>query len=163
MPTLALNALVAGLEATAASTPTDEAAVALLVAHDHWLHRPDFVDCLVMTDRERCSPPVAWIYWHEVPAFLADAPCSSSEAAVLRIAASLAGHDPQRPLAELLSGLDDTNAAHVADALAHVLTRGGRRPLPPPWKCPDCGRTYCVCSRRRTTGASARAVEGAGR
>ena len=27
---------------------------------------------------------------------------------------------------------------------AHVSTRRG------PWKCEGCGRTYCVCSRRRT-------------
>jgi hypothetical protein len=97
MPTLALDALVAGLAATATGTPSDEAAIRLLIAHNHWLHRADFIDCLVMTERERFSPPVAWIYWHQVPAFLADAPRSSSEAAVLRIAASLAGHDPHRP------------------------------------------------------------------
>jgi hypothetical protein len=48
---------------------------------------------------------------------------------VLRIAASLAGHDPGRPLSELLSGLDGTNAQLVAEALAHVLARGGRRPV----------------------------------
>lgn len=161
MPTLALDTLVAGLDATARSTPTDEAAVRLLVAHDHWLHRADFVDSLVMADRERCRPPVVWIYWHAVAEFVDLAPCSTSEAAVLRIAASLAGVDTRRPLSELLAGLDDTNAALVADALAHALTRGGRRTLQltRPGKCPSCGRTYCVCGRRRdvlATGGGAR-------
>lgn len=28
------------------------------------------------------------------------------------------------------------------------------------WKCPDCGRTYCVCTRRRTCGLVARWVGG---
>jgi hypothetical protein len=127
--TLALDALATGLEATARSDYGTEAAAQLLIGHARWLERPDFRDALVLTDRERCSPPVVWVHWPAVPAFVTTAPCSTSEARILRLAASLAGTNTGRPLADLLSGLDVTNAGLVAGAIAHVLSHGGRRPL----------------------------------
>jgi hypothetical protein len=55
------------------------------------------------------------------------APLSSSEANILRLVAELGGVDTGVPLANLLCGLDESNARLVLDALAHVLTLGGRR------------------------------------
>ena len=127
MTTLALDALAAGLEATARGDYGTEAAAQLLIGHRRWLERPDFRDALVLAERERCSPPVVWVHWPAVPAFVTTASCASSEARILRLAASLAGTDPGRPLADLLSSLDDTNAGLVAGAIAHVLSWGGRR------------------------------------
>lgn len=124
MCTLPLDALAAGLRAHARGDYGTEAAVDLLIGHRRWLERPDFLDALVLTDRERHRTPLAWICWPQVPAFLADAPCSSSEARILRLAASLAGTDPARPLSDLLTGLDDSNTALVAGAIAHALTHG---------------------------------------
>lgn len=133
MSTLPLDALAAGLQATAQGPDGEEAAARLVVAHDHWLRRADFVDCLVLTDRERFRPPVVRIWWQAVPQFAATAECATSERRILRLAASLAGYccDSRtggcEPLGDLLSGLDDRNAQLVLDALAHVLSRGGRR------------------------------------
>lgn len=133
MSTLPLDTLSAGLRATARGPYSEEAAASLVVAHDHWLRRADFVDCCVLTDRERSRPPLVRIWWQAVPAFAATAACSTSERRILRLAASLAGtccDQPTgacEPLGDLLSGLDVRNARLVLDALEHVLTRGGRR------------------------------------
>ena len=106
-------------------TYTAQAAVRLLVEHETWLHRPDFVTACVNYDHH--GQPVAWVDWPAVPAFADRAPCSTSEAAVLRLAAELAGMATHRPLDELLTGYDDHNARIVLAALTHVLTRGGER------------------------------------
>jgi hypothetical protein len=119
--------LTGALRADARDDVGTQAAIDLLVAHGRWLERPDFRDHLVVTDREHTSRPLARVHWPAVPAFLADAPCAASEARVLALAAELAGTDVARPLAALLAGLDDRNAALVARAVAHVLSRGGRR------------------------------------
>jgi hypothetical protein len=122
-----LDALAAGLRARARGAYGTEAAAGLLIAHGRWLERPDFRDALVLTDHERSARPLVSVYWPAVPRFLADAPCSSSEARILALAAELAGTDVARPVVELHEGHDDTNARLVADAVGHVLTRGGRR------------------------------------
>jgi hypothetical protein len=62
---------------------------------------------------------MASIDWDRVEAFLATAAASSSEVAVLRLAASLAGATTSTPLRDLTGGLDDTNSALVLNALAH--------------------------------------------
>jgi hypothetical protein len=62
---------------------------------------------------------MAAVDWAGVPVFAAQAAASSSELAVLRLAASLAGTAVPGSLLELTTGLDDTNGRHVLDAVAH--------------------------------------------
>lgn len=109
----------------AAGSYADEAAVELLIAHGTWLHRDDFLARCVEYDHDG-SRPVAWVDWDAIAAFLDDTGCSSSEARMLRLAAELAGIDTGRPLADLLSGLDDRNSLLVVDAIAHTLRVVGR-------------------------------------
>jgi hypothetical protein len=68
-----------------------------------------------------------WVHWAAIPQFAEHAPCSTTEANILRLAAELRDVDCGVPLGQLLTGLDDRNSRLVADAIDHVLTRGGRR------------------------------------
>jgi hypothetical protein len=116
------------LRAHAAGLLCAVAAVELLIGHAVWLRRNDFVDEFVHTVDESADEItrealLAWVDWHAVVAAL-DAgglPCSGSDAAVLRVAASLAEGIPV-DLGGELSGLDDRNLALVAQA---VLRAGG--------------------------------------
>ena len=68
--------------------------------------------------------------WDAIPAYVDQAPLSSSEERVLRLAAELGGSNTGFALAELLAGLDDGNARLVLDAIAHALrldAKGSRR------------------------------------
>jgi hypothetical protein len=103
-----------------------QAAVELLIGHRLWLERDDFVtrfiDATVGVNGE-----MAWVEWE--PALTAARTgrlvCSSSEAQVLAIAASLAEGSPV-DLRNALCGLDDHNLSLVAEAVAHA---GGRHAL----------------------------------
>jgi hypothetical protein len=122
--TLTVEELAPMLRAWAVGIYAGEAAVELLIAHDSWLRRRDFLSTLVDAVVDGWGPegvivPMASIDWDRVEAFLATAPASSSEAAILRLAASLAGATNTTPLRDLTGGLDDANAALVLDALAH--------------------------------------------
>lgn len=100
-----------------------EAGVELLIAHGVWLRRKDF-RTFVAYAADLTSPagaPMALVAWADV--VLADLPASSSESAVLRIAASLADDVPVW-LRTAASGLDETNLALVTDAIAWA-NRGG--------------------------------------
>jgi hypothetical protein len=103
-----------------------EAAAYLLCGHRCLLTRVDFLTACVDYDHDGTTP-VAWIVWEAIPAYVEQAPLSSSEANILRLVAELGGIDTGVPLATLLAGLDDSNARLVLDAMAHVLKRGGRR------------------------------------
>lgn len=101
-----------------------EAAVELIIRHQRWLHRTDFLLDMVDAVVDGWGPegvvvPMASIHWERVEAFLAEAPSSSSEAAILRFAAALAGALVEPCLREFTGGLDDRNASLVLDALAH--------------------------------------------
>src|SRR5262249_5201394 len=112
-----------------------EAAIGLLVGHEMWLHRSDFLHDCVWVSTETgdygcpaspCELPVgdiahAFVCWDYIPAFVETARCSGSEGRILRIVAELAGYDTATPLDELLTGLDDRNGALVLDAIAHTL------------------------------------------
>ena len=81
-----------------------EAAVELLIAHDRWLRRRDFVGRLVDAVDDGWAPggrvvPMASIDWDQVEAFIRHphTGASSSEIAILRVAASLAGAEHRRP------------------------------------------------------------------
>lgn len=115
--------LAAFLRIGAQGCHSDEAAVGLLVEHDLWLHRSDFVrTCLtVETDIFAEEEDVAaFIDWSAAIRVL-DAgalPCSSSEAGVLRISAGLAGVPVN--LRAMLGGLDTRNIQLVAEAVMHA-------------------------------------------
>ncbi len=128
MNTLTLDQLGDLLLADAEGVYAGEAAAHLLIAHDRWLRRDDFLAVCVNYDHHAGDGhPVAWVDWDAVPAFVEAAPCASSEARILRLACELAGVDTGHPLEDLLAGLDDIRGGLVLDALAHAVTRGGRR------------------------------------
>jgi hypothetical protein len=103
-----------------------EAAVGLLIGHGCWLARDEFVDGFIDTAVGLSDGmPMAWIDWEAaVDALQAGGlACSDSEAAVLRLAASLAEGRPV-DLGDLLTGLDGRNVGLVATAVLHA---GGHR------------------------------------
>jgi hypothetical protein len=96
----------------------DEAAVDLLIRHNTWLHRSDFVCTCVNV--ETGDEVAAFIDWHAAIRALnaGDLPCSTSEASVLRIAAGLGGVAVD--LRAMLGGLDARNIRLVAEAVMHA-------------------------------------------
>jgi hypothetical protein len=125
MHTLTTDAIADLLRQRATGSYADEAATELLIAHRTWLDRRDFLTTCVDYDHDG-HHPVVWVDWHRVPAFLDAAPCSASEARILRLATELSGIDTGWALADLLCGLDDRNSALVVDAIAHTLRVVGR-------------------------------------
>jgi hypothetical protein len=121
--------LPAELRAHAYGVLCAEAAAEILISHRTWLYREDFVDTFVNAGWELASDvPMAYVNW---PAALTalDAgslPCSSSEAQILRIAASIAEGIPV-DLRENLTSLDTYNTNLVTRAVIH--TAGHRRQL----------------------------------
>src|SRR3954451_15204062 len=112
--TLTSEELAPMLRAWASGLFPSEAAVELLIAHDVWVHRRDFLFTLVDAVDDGWGPrgtvvPMASIDWDRVEAFLVSAPASTSEISVLRLAASLAGATTSRPLHDATAGLDETN------------------------------------------------------
>jgi hypothetical protein len=104
----------------------DDPAVELLIAHDVWLTRNDFVTDCVRQFRD-CDPAgegvaMADIVWDLVPRFLTwpDVHPTPGSSAVLALAAELAGADTATPLAELFADLDETDIALVLDAVARI-------------------------------------------
>ena len=112
------------LRAWAAGILASQAAIELLIRHDVWLRRPDFRAALVDAVTDGWGPggtiqPLAAVDWDGVETYLDTAICSRSDAAVLRLAASLAGVTVQDSLLAMTSSLDDVNATLILDALAH--------------------------------------------
>jgi hypothetical protein len=111
--------LVAALHEHALGITADTAAVDLIAAHRVWLTRPDF-DPFIQPGR--CHPsaaPIALIRWRAAVTALDQGrlPSSSSEADILRIAASLGAGVPIR-LRDILGCLDHHNIALVTKAIA---------------------------------------------
>jgi hypothetical protein len=100
------------------------AAVELLIGHQRWLCRDDFVGRFVRVVADPVGGVFATVSWRAVVRALAAGrlPCSDGEARVLRIAASIAEGVPV-DLGGCLSGLDGVSAGLVADA---VLRAAGR-------------------------------------
>ena len=92
------------------------AAIDLLAGHRTWLSRPDFRHHIHLSPATT-DLPVAWIDWRTAVAALGrgQLPCSTSEAAVLRIAAAL-GADIPVHLRQLLCSLDQHTIALVTTA-----------------------------------------------
>ncbi len=101
-----------------------EAAVELLIGHQRWLRRDQFVGRFVWVGRALVGGGLlAVVDWPAAVKALAAGglPCSGSEGCVLRIAASIA-EGVEVDLRECLSTLDGVNVGLVARA---VLAAGG--------------------------------------
>jgi len=112
-------------EDTAAGICADAAAAGLLIRHDHFLHQPGFRRIITAGSSICSGQPVAVIRWKAAVHALDTGylPCSSSEAAVLRIAASLGDDTIPVHLRAALGGLDRRNITLVTDA---ITTANGR-------------------------------------
>jgi hypothetical protein len=103
IPAAQLTCLLAD---TAAGIPADTAAVELLARHDHFLHLPEFRRLIAAGSAISSGMPVAVIRWraavHALEAGLL--PCTRTEAAVLRIAASIGDDNVGVHLRALLGG-----------------------------------------------------------
>ena len=116
--------LAAMLRAHAGGSYTAAAAAELLIRHDVWLHRDDFVHEHVHAGP---APSMAgdetWarVDWEDAVTAL-DAgvlPCSGSEGRILRIAASI-GADVLIDLGDCLTSLDEVNLRRVVHAVQHA-------------------------------------------
>jgi hypothetical protein len=108
------------LHDSAAGLCADTAATGLITAHDHFLHQPGFRRLIAAGSSSiSAGEPVAVIRWKAAIHALDTGrlPCSSSENAVLRIAASLGDHDIPVHLRQVLGGLDRRNIALVTAAI----------------------------------------------
>jgi hypothetical protein len=117
--------LAAALRAHAEGLYCLQAAVGLLVGHQRWLCREDFVGRFVdlVPDPAR-DGGLAVVRWRAAVRALAAGrlPCSDSEGQVLRIAASIAEGVPVS-LSPCLSALDEANIGLVADAVRRAAGR----------------------------------------
>ncbi len=96
---------------------TEQPAVQLVVSQGTWLDRWEFrqaVDLWIEPDGLR-----AFVDWQNSE----EAPASGGELRILAIARSLAGVASDRPLDDLLTGLDETNTDRVLEAIG-VACRG---------------------------------------
>ncbi len=118
--TLAPGRLAALLEGTAAGLLADTAAARLIIAHGHFLHEPAFRKIIAAGSSVADGQPFAVIRWNAAVTALetGDLCLSSSERAVLLIAASLAEPGIRVSLRECLGSLDRRNIALVTAAVA---------------------------------------------
>jgi hypothetical protein len=116
------RALAGALISHAAGLSSDTAAAELICAHHTWLTRTDFTTGCIHADSRPGQPPYACIDWQDAITALdtRQLSCSPSEAAILRVAASLG--DPRIPvhLARVLGSLDRTNIALVTTAITRA-------------------------------------------
>src|SRR5262245_53221092 len=111
--------LVAALHEHALGLTAEVAAVDLIATHRVWLTRPDFGPFIQHGGCHATGAPMALIRWRAAVTALGQGrlPCSSSEADILRIAASLGASVPVR-LRDVLGCLDHRNIALVTKAVA---------------------------------------------
>lgn len=117
--------LTAALRACSMGMYCDQAAAELLIKHGYWLRRDDFTTRFIHTGASPAGSTAAAISWEEALTALqvGDLPCSSSEAAILRLAASLATATPVI-LRHAITGLDQANLNLVINAIRNA---GGHR------------------------------------
>jgi hypothetical protein len=99
-----------------------EAATELIIRHAVWLRRSDFTAVFIDTSPgTRTAASLAWVDWQAATTALnnGDLPCASSEASILRLAASIAAGVPV-DLRDALTGLDVRNAHLVCAAVQHA-------------------------------------------
>ena len=106
----------------AAGLTSDTAAAELICAHHAWLTRTDFITSYVHAGTRHDRHPYAYIDWDRAITALDNHQlCSSpSEAAILRIAASLGDHHIPVHLARVLGSLDHTNITLVTTAITRA-------------------------------------------
>jgi hypothetical protein len=107
------------LHDTAAGISPDAAAVHLICAHRHFLDQPAFRRIIVAGSAACAGEPVAVIRWRAAEHALEHGllPCSSSEAAILRVACSLGDPAISVHLRDVLGGLDARNINLVTAAI----------------------------------------------
>jgi len=116
------RALADTLISHAAGLTSDTAAAELICAHHTWLTRTDFTTSCIHAGTRHDGHPYAYIHWEDVITALntRQLSCSPSEAAVLRIAASLGDNHIPVHLARVLGSLDRTNIALVTTAITRA-------------------------------------------
>jgi hypothetical protein len=116
------RALADTLIAHAAGLTSDTAAAELICAHRTWLTRTGFTTRCIHAGTRPGQHPYAYIDWEDAVTALdtRQLSCSPSEAAVLRIAASLGDHHIPVHLARVLGSLDRTNIALVTTAITRA-------------------------------------------
>lgn len=116
--------LTTALRACAKGIYCDEAAAELIISHRSWLLRDDFTSQFILTGDGPDSGGAAAIDWEQALTALSvgDLPCSSSEAAILKLAGSLATGSPVI-LRDAITGLDQANLHLVINAVRRA---GGR-------------------------------------
>jgi hypothetical protein len=117
--TLAARRLACLLEDTAAGMLPDTAAARLIIRHGHFLHDPAFRRIIAAGASVTGGQPFAVIRWNAAVWALDNGhlPCSTSERAVLLIAASLAEPGIAISLRDCLGSLDRRNIALVTGAI----------------------------------------------
>jgi hypothetical protein len=107
------------LHHSAAGIRADAAAVSLIARHDHFLHQPAFRRIIAAGSSIYSGEPVAVIRWKAALHALdtGQMPCTGPQEAVLRIAASLGGHDIALCLRQALGGLDHSTITLVTAAI----------------------------------------------
>jgi hypothetical protein len=97
--------LVERLVGSAADSPQERAALAVLAEHGHWLGHEGFVRACV-----RELDGQAWVMWKGVPAWLARTRCTALEREVLLLAVEMAGSGSVRRFVES-AAFDDLDPA----------------------------------------------------
>jgi hypothetical protein len=122
MTPAARHHLASTLISHAAGLTSDTAAAELICAHHTWLTRTDFVTSYIHADTRHGQHPYAYIDWERAITSLDNHQlgCSTSEASILRIAASLGDHDIPVHLARVLGSLDHTNITLVTTAITRA-------------------------------------------
>ena len=107
------------LEDTAAGICADTAAVGLICGHGHFLHQPGFRRIITAGTSICSGEPAAVIGWKAAIRALEHGllPCTGSEQAILRIAASLGDDTVPVHLRAVLGGLDHRNITLVTAAI----------------------------------------------
>ena len=116
---MTFRALADALISHAAGLTSDTAAAELTCAHHTWLTRTDFATRCIHAGTRTGRHPYTYIDWEDAITALntRNLSCSPSEAAVLRIAASLGDHHIPVHLARVPGSLDRTNIALVTTAI----------------------------------------------
>ncbi len=117
--TMPAGQLAVLLAESAAGISAGTAAVTLIARHGHFLHQPAFRRIITAGSSICAGEPVAVIRWKAAICALDTGRlcCSRSEAAVLRIAASLGDDDIPVHLGQVLGGLDRRNITLVTAAI----------------------------------------------
>ncbi len=106
----------------AAGLTSAAAAAELIAAHHTWLTRTGFTTTCVHAGTRHDQRPYAYIDWeHAITALDShQLSCTPSEAAILRIAASLGDHHIPVHLAQVLGSLDHTSITLVTTAITRA-------------------------------------------